>query len=106
MSEPKPITFEQRLARSSQVLMAAYIEKTKELSVVFLGGRPISYVYQDVPQALWDEMQKADSIGSFIYHKLKNGGFKFEKFDLPPETYEAYLASRKAVIETLPETSA
>lgn len=83
-----PIPFADKIAKSSQVLNISYDPKKLELAVVFQGG-PAVYAYQDVPPELWEELQAADSIGSFLHHKVKKAAFRFVKLDLNADAYAA-----------------
>ena len=50
----------------------------KDVFVQFQSG--ISYIYENVPQETSEEMQKAESIGSFIFKHLAKK-FSFKKFE-------------------------
>ncbi len=61
---------------SSNIVRFAYEESNDRLAIDF-GGSGI-YVYEDVPKAVFEEMQMAESYGRF-FHKYVKNTFKFEK---------------------------
>lgn len=55
---------------SSALTSAAYDEATQELTVTFKGGR--SYTYNRVPPDVWEQLQSADSPGTFWRQSIKD----------------------------------
>jgi len=56
--------------KSSTVSTIDYDSKTRELTVEFLnGGR---YVYEAVPESVYNDFVKAESKGKFVAKSLKN----------------------------------
>jgi KTSC domain len=59
---------------SSNVTQYKYDKNTKEMVIVFHGGRP--FAYSGVDQATADGLQTAASAGSYVHKKIK-GRFPF-----------------------------
>jgi hypothetical protein len=55
---------------SSNLEQVGYDEAKMELYVGFKGGE--TYVYQDVPQSIFDQLMTAPSKGSFLNREVKN----------------------------------
>jgi KTSC domain len=47
-----------------------YVPKKRELRVTFVSGR--RYVYDDVPQDVFDAFQTAESRGAFFNHEIRD----------------------------------
>lgn len=67
---PAPLTFLQKVEKSSQVCYCNYNPATFELSVIFRGSPGKLYLYSDFPAAIWDELKAAESLGSFLYRRV------------------------------------
>lgn len=81
--EKAPLTFAQKIEKSTQIASAAYDAEKRELTVSFKNGTPALYTYKDVPADVWERMQGAESIGSFFHHEVKKRGFQFDRRALP-----------------------
>lgn len=80
------LTMGEKIAASSQVAALAYDPTRRELTVEFKkgqGGAPpqFRYVYSDFPPDKWEELQAADSLGSYLYRNVTGG--KGRAGDLP-----------------------
>ncbi len=64
---------------STNIESVGYDEFQKALHVLFK-GRPIVYVYQDVPRELFDAMMRADSKGAYLSRMIK-GTYEFTKLE-------------------------
>lgn len=64
---------------SSNVKSIGYDEDTQELFVAFLNNS--TYKYMDVPPEIFEEFKEADSAGKFLYRRIKQGGFEYERVD-------------------------
>jgi hypothetical protein len=62
---------EMEYVNSSNVESIGYDAETSELHVRYLASPP-TYVYQGVPQAVYDQLMIAPSKGSFIARQVKN----------------------------------
>jgi hypothetical protein len=62
---------------SSSIRTIGHDPGTNELHVEFASGA--CYAYKNVPQALFDKLLTAESIGNAFHHLVKKGGFPFEK---------------------------
>lgn len=71
------------IENSSNILSYGYDYVTQQLEVVFKSkGRDHGgslYRYEGVSWDLFEELEKAESKGSFIQQKVVRGGFKFTK---------------------------
>lgn len=65
-----PISFEDKIAKSSQVNSVTYDPDKKIMSVIFKRTEGFRYDYLDFPAAKWAELQAADSIGSYLYRNV------------------------------------
>ena len=64
-----PLTFAEKIAKSSQVDSVTYDPDKQILSVIFK-RTPAIYDYQQFPPAKWAELQAAESIGSYLYRNV------------------------------------
>lgn len=83
----RPMTFEEKIEKSSQVCFADYDPGARELRIVFRTNAAL-YVYFDYPANMWDQLRAAPSVGSFLIHNVtrpKNGElpYRYEKRKLP-----------------------
>lgn len=67
----KPLTFAEKIAKSSQILTCRYHAADKKLFVTFKGSPANLYTYTPFPPELWAAMQRADSLGSFMARHVK-----------------------------------
>lgn len=58
------------LVDSSSVARVGYDEGTQDLKVQFRNGR--EYLYADVPEAVYDDLLTAKSVGRFLNDKIKS----------------------------------
>lgn len=65
-----PLTFFQKVEKSSQVRYCVYNPATHELAVIFRGTPGKMYLYANFPRNMWEEMKAADSLGSFLYRRV------------------------------------
>lgn len=63
------VVFEVVDVKSSNVSGIAYKESERLLSISFLNGS--RYVYIDIEKEHYEELLKADSIGSYLYRNIK-----------------------------------
>lgn len=63
--KPAPVIALSPVAKSSTVAATGYDAATKTLAVQFKGGGK-TYHYADVPESVFGDMGKAESIGKFI----------------------------------------
>ena len=63
---------------SSNVESIGYDGENQELHITFLGSSGTTYVYLDVPDIVWEDLQAAPSKGSFLNREVKPR-FTFEK---------------------------
>ncbi len=63
------MAFDWILTDSEAVERFGYAPRTRELHVVFTGGR--HYVYRGVPEALFKGLIEAESIGQFLNARIK-----------------------------------
>lgn len=56
--------------KSSNIDSIGYNESKKQLFVKFKND--VTYVYKDVPIEVWENFQKAESKGKFVYYELRN----------------------------------
>jgi len=63
---------------SSNVESIGYDPEAQELHVTFLGSPGGTYVYLDVPDIVWEDLQVAASKGSFLNREVKPR-FAFDK---------------------------
>ena len=73
------MTIEMKPVESSQVAAIGYDAGSQTLAIKFRSGGS-TYHYDNVPASLFDDMQKAESVGSFFYKNIK------PKSDLYPYT--------------------
>lgn len=68
---------------SANVAGTEYNHQTKQLFVVFKSfkdpKKTTSYVYNEVPVEVWEELKKAESLGGFINKSIVKGGYSYEK---------------------------
>lgn len=62
---------------SSSIASFSYDPDVENLTVEFRSGE--SYVYFNVPTAVYRAMQLAASPGKFFYAKIRNGGYAYEQ---------------------------
>jgi hypothetical protein len=62
---------------SSNILSIRYDGDSKTLEIEFNKGGV--YQYYDVPLAEYEGLMSAESIGSYFYHNIRNGGYRSEK---------------------------
>lgn len=74
----EPLTFEQKLAKSTQLKTVTYDPTKQVLSVIFQGSPGWVYDYAGVKPSDWAAFQKADSLGSHHHYAIK-GKFPFTK---------------------------
>ena len=65
---------------SSKILAAGYDAATKTLGMQFKNNPDRTYHYKDVPDAVWDGFQKAESKGSYL-HSTIIPCFGFERIE-------------------------
>ena len=58
------------LVNSSSVTRIGYDEATEDLKIQFRSGS--EYVYADVPEAVYENLLTAKSVGSFVNDKIKS----------------------------------
>lgn len=63
--------------KSSQLISYGYDAEKKILVVEFKPGSV--YHYFEVPPEIYAGLDTAESKGSFLIHKVKKGGFRYEK---------------------------
>jgi hypothetical protein len=84
---------DERIAKSSQILLANYDPAKQELAIRFRGSPKKLYVYSAVPKTLWDELDQAESIGSFVYRRVTkpkdDGSKQFEFICITDRTPDA-----------------
>lgn len=80
------LTFEEKIAGSSQVKTCSYEPEARKLHAVFKSTPAFEYVYNDFPPEKWIELQAAPSIGSYLIKNVTRrpagGGdlpYQFEK---------------------------
>ena len=61
---------------SSMLSSISYSEVNKELIVVFNSGG--MYIYMNVPLEIYEEMEKADSVGRYFLANIK-GQYQFRR---------------------------
>lgn len=93
METKKPLTFADKVAASSQVRHVSYDADNRQLHVVFRRTAAL-YVYSEFPAEKWDDLQAADSIGSYLYKRVTRPiagelPYQFEKRELPEGLREA-----------------
>ena len=92
MTDDHPLTFPEKVAKSSQVRFVQYDPHARQLHVVFK-RTPALYVYSDFGPDAWTALQQAESIGSHLHHHVTrpiDGAlpYQFEKRPLPKELEE------------------
>lgn len=96
-ADAAPLTFEQKIEKSSQVRSVTYDADKRIMSVIFKDQKDAAaapkfmYEYMDFPPEKWAELQAADSIGSYLYRNVTrpiNGElpYQFNKIDLSTNT--------------------
>lgn len=65
----RALTFDEKVASSSQVKRVRYLPELRKLQVVFKSSPQWCYTYLDFRQAAWEAFQAAESLGS---HLIKN----------------------------------
>lgn len=76
MKEQKKPQLIRHTPESSNVQAIAYNPTTKSVRVIFKSG--VDYSYKNVPEAVWKEALKAESVGKFVNAELK-GKYESEK---------------------------
>lgn len=68
---------------SANIASTEYNKETKQLFVVFKSfkdpKKTSSYVYAGVPEDVWENLKKAESLGGFINKTIVKGGYSYEK---------------------------
>lgn len=54
---------------SSSILAATWDDDSHELTIVFARGR--SYVYENVPETVWDGFTSAPSAGQYFHQNIR-----------------------------------
>jgi KTSC domain len=90
--ETENMNIEMKPVESSQISAIGYDATTKTLAIKFKGGGS-TYHYDNVPANLYEDMQKAKSVGSFFYKEIK------PKSDLYP--YKKQVAETKAELSKM-----
>jgi len=72
--------------KASHVAEIGYDSATQKLEVAFTSGA--AYEYFKVPQSLYDEFVKADSLGSFVATRIR-GAFEYKRLHAENCTPEA-----------------
>lgn len=70
--------------KSSHIAAWGYDPATQELFIQFPESRHIPsrrYKYKGVPPEVHAEFVAADSLGSYFYHKIRGGGYEFERLE-------------------------
>lgn len=85
--DQRPLTFAQKIEKSSQVCHVSYDAEARELHVIFRTNAAL-YAYLDYPPDMWIAIQKAPSIGSFLIHNVTRPldgklPYQFQKRALP-----------------------
>lgn len=62
---------------SSNVEQIGYDANSRELHVYFVSGD--QYIYENVPQEMFDRFMNAASKGSFLNRELKPAGYAYRK---------------------------
>lgn len=62
--------------QSSNVMAFGYDKDLKILAVTFRSG---TYHYFDVPEKVFEDMQKAESVGKFLNSEVKSKGYRYKK---------------------------
>ncbi len=62
---------------SSNLASVGYDPTSKVLEIEFKTAR--IYEYYDVPQDEYDGLMVASSHGSYFYHNIRNGGYRYHK---------------------------
>lgn len=86
----QPLTFEEKIAKSSQVNSVTYDAHAKVMSVIFKNTPGFRYDYADFGPAKWAELQAAESIGSYLYRNVTRPidgqlPYQFTKVTLNPQ---------------------
>lgn len=73
--------------QSARIHAYGYDPTSRTLSVQFknfkTGAKPVRYDYQDVPPEVFEQLEAAESKGSFITRNVVNGNpFAFQKVDM------------------------
>ena len=64
------MAMKRRIAESSMIRSMGYDPKTKSLEIEFIHG--VVWQYFEVPEKVWDEFTKADSMGRFWHGYIKD----------------------------------
>ena len=75
MSSPKNIKMHPVV--SSNILAAGYDKDKRELKITFKSGA--TYIYSNVPMALYEGIFTSDSVGKFVQQYIVKGKYKFNK---------------------------
>ncbi len=62
---------------SSNLASVGYDPNSQVLEIEFNTGRV--YQYFDVPQQEYDGLMNANSHGSYFYHNIRNGGYRYTR---------------------------
>lgn len=73
-SKPAPAIHMKPVAKSSNIAATGYDPHSKTLAIQFKGGGK-TYHYSDVPHDLFEQMNKAESVGKFVVGQVV-GKFK------------------------------
>ena len=73
----KPKTIKMHPVVSSNILAVGYDKDKRELKITFKSGA--TYVYSNVPLALYDGIFTSDSAGKFVQQYIVKGKYKFNK---------------------------
>ncbi|WED23234.1 KTSC domain-containing protein [Vibrio sp. JC009] len=73
--EPLPLAREE--IQSSSIKSVGYLKESEILEVEFLSNESV-YRYYQVPEAVYKELMFADSIGGYLYSKIRNK-YKYKK---------------------------
>lgn len=64
------MTMNMELVNSSSVTRVGHDEATQDLKIEFRSGS--EYIYADVPEAVYDDLLTAKSVGKFVNDKIKS----------------------------------
>lgn len=62
---------------SSNLLGFGYNKESKQLGVVFKSSPNSLYIYSNVPESLYEDMENAESKGSFFYNNFRKTKWEF-----------------------------
>lgn len=84
---------------SSQFKKAYYNDKTQDLYIVFNNDNV--YVYRDVPESVFEGIDKAESKGSYFISEIKKKSYKYEKMGKIPDVVEDITSSKTVNIDDM-----